>query len=90
VLDQSLSRARFNIAVSRLDADELDRAIERIERERDAPGAMPPHEARQLHPDARDRVLEYLRGSAREGVPDELLVHAAQQGMMGGARALPK
>jgi hypothetical protein len=30
------------------------RHTNRIERERDAPGAMPPHEARQLHRDARD------------------------------------
>jgi hypothetical protein len=89
VLDQHLTRARFNIDVSRLGSEELDHAIERIGRDRAAPGAMPPVGARQLHPDARDRVLEYLRGAARSGEPDAALVHAAEQGMLGGGRAAP-
>lgn len=85
VLDQSVSRARFNIDVSRLDPSELDRAIDRIQRERGAAGAMPPPEARQLDDGAVQRVLDYLRGEARSGTPEPLLVHAAQMGMAGNA-----
>lgn len=86
VLDQTLTRARFNIDVSRLSADELQLAAERVERARDASGAMPPPEARQLHPDARARLLEFLRDSERTREPDPMLVRAAQLGMLGGAR----
>jgi hypothetical protein len=86
VLDQSLSRARFNIDVSRLSAEELALAVERIEHDREALGAMPPSEARQLHPRARGRLLEFLRDAGRTRQPDPRLVHAAEMGMLGGAR----
>jgi hypothetical protein len=85
-LDQSLSRAHFNIDVSRLSAKELALAVERIERDRDASGAMPPSEARQLNPRARARLLDFLRDAARTQQPDPRLVHAAEMGMLGGAR----
>jgi hypothetical protein len=48
----SISRARFNIDVSRLDRAVLDLAIDRIQLPRDAPGAMPPPEAREIAPNA--------------------------------------
>jgi hypothetical protein len=85
VLDQSLSRARFNVDLSRLDRRELDVAIERIERDPAAPGAMPPLEARVLDPSDRAMLLEYLRDPATGTQPDPALQHAAQQGMAGGA-----
>jgi hypothetical protein len=84
VLDQSLSRARFNIALERLARSEIDSAIDRIERPRDAPGAMPPPEARQLHPSARKRLLEYLRTDLTESEIDPRLSQAAAYGMLGG------
>jgi hypothetical protein len=79
VLDQTLTRARFNIAVSRLDRTALDLAIERIQLPRTAPGAMPPPEARQLDPESRERLIDYLR----QAVParDEVLERAAKLGM---------
>lgn len=82
VLDQSLSRARFSIALGRMSRAEIDLAIERIERPRDTPGAMPPKEARQLAPEARRRLLEYLRGDLEP--IDPLLERAAALGMRGG------
>jgi hypothetical protein len=85
VLDQSISRARFNIDVSRLDRAELDLAIERIERDRTAPGAMPPLEARELDPGARSFLIDYLRDETSRAQPDPSLVRAAELGMMGGA-----
>lgn len=85
VLDQSLSRARFNIAVSRLDRSELAVAVERIERPSTAPGAMPPPEARQLDPAARARLLDYLRQDPTSMQADSQLERAAQLGMAGGA-----
>jgi len=81
VLDQSLSRARFNIDVSRMDRAERNLAIQRIQRHRSAPGAMPPPEARQLHPEALVRLVEYLR-EPREA--DPRLESAARMGMAGG------
>jgi hypothetical protein len=79
VLDQTLTRARFNIAVSRLDRTALDLAIERIQLPRTAPGAMPPPEARQLDPESRERLIDYLT----QDVParDEVLERAAKLGM---------
>jgi len=48
VLDQSLSRALFNIDLSRMDRAELDLAVARIRAEPGTPGAMPPAGRRQL------------------------------------------
>jgi hypothetical protein len=86
VLDQTLSRARFNIAVARMDRAELNTAIERIGRDRTAPGVMPPPEARQLDEDVRTRLIEYLRRDSRPSDADALLERAARLGMTGGGR----
>lgn len=84
-LDQTISRARFSIALGRLSRAQLDLAIERIERPREAPGAMPPPESRQLAPEARDRLLEYLRGDLEREAIDPMLERAATLGMTGGS-----
>jgi hypothetical protein len=85
VLDQSLSRARFNIDVSRLDRAALDLAVERIELAPGAVGAMPPREARQLDKGTHARLVAYLKQDAP--VPkDDSLARAAQLGMVGGSR----
>lgn len=84
VLDQRLSRARFNIDLSRLDRRELSVAIERIERPRGTPGAMPPSEARQLDPQARTALLAFLKQASVASQPDALLQRAAKLGMGGG------
>ena len=88
VLDQRVSRARFNIDLARLTPSEFQIAIDRIERDRDAPGAMPPPEARQLAPGVRERLAAYLRASMAAGSPDEdeRLTRAAALGMTGGAQ----
>jgi hypothetical protein len=86
VLDQSISRARFNIDVSRMDDSELELAIERVQRAPHEAGVMPPPEARQLDGAGRERLIEFLRSdAARSGEPDAALVHAASVGMTGGA-----
>jgi hypothetical protein len=84
VLDQTISRARFNIDLSRLDRAEIDVALERVKRPRGAPGAMPPGEARQLDPGARDRLIEFLRSDPSVREPNPQLVHASSLGMKGG------
>ena len=61
VLDQGISRARFSVALSRLDDAEIQKAIARIELPEGAPGVMPPPEARQLDVAARIALLEYLQ-----------------------------
>jgi hypothetical protein len=84
VLDQSISRARFNIDVARMSRAELDLAIERIQRDRSAPGAMPPSEARQLDPSAAERLIEFLRRDPASHEVDPRLERAARLGMAGG------
>jgi mono/diheme cytochrome c family protein len=86
VLDQKISRARFNIDLWKLDQAEIRTAIERIERPQIARGSMPPYEARQLDPGARQRLLAYLRDQPLAKAPDPRLQHAAEIGMAGGAR----
>ena len=84
VLDQSLTRARFNVDLSRMSRAELDIAIARLQRPAKAPGAMPPPEARQLDEAGRARVIEYLRKNVRTPEDDALLTGAARAGMTGG------
>ncbi|MET0391119.1 MAG: hypothetical protein ABW321_34425 [Polyangiales bacterium] len=85
VLDQTLSRAAFSIDVSLMTRDELDVAIDRIERPRNAPGAMPPLHTRQLPADVQAHLVAYLR-DLPVGEGDARLAHAAEVGMTGGSR----
>jgi len=87
-LDGSVSRARFNIDVSRLDRAELELAIERIQLPPHHPLVMPPREARQLEPGARKRLLAFLRDASAPARADPALQHAAARGMVSSA-ALP-
>ncbi|HET8938102.1 MAG TPA: hypothetical protein VFN67_31880, partial [Polyangiales bacterium] len=86
VLDQSISRARFNIALARMDRAELDVAIARILSAPDEPGVMPPPGRRQIAPEKVRELARYLERSQRSAEDDALLEHAAQLGMTGGGR----
>jgi cytochrome c553 len=81
VLDQQISRARFNIALSRMSRDELDLAIARIALGPDDAGVMPPKGMRQLDAAGKQRLLEYLRANVRSADDDALLESAAKHGM---------
>jgi hypothetical protein len=83
VLDQSISRARFNVALGRMSRAERDLAISRIELPHAAPGAMPPSGRRTIDPGARKALLDYLRSDERSAVDDAMLEHAAERGMAG-------
>ncbi|HEX4340839.1 MAG TPA: c-type cytochrome [Polyangiaceae bacterium] len=87
VLDQSVSRARFNVALSHLAPAELAVAIERLKTARGAPGAMPPAGRRQLDPTTLASVVDYLKSATRPVEDDALLEHAAQVGMAGGPKS---
>ncbi|MET0339506.1 MAG: hypothetical protein ABW252_00815 [Polyangiales bacterium] len=90
VLDQSLSRARFNIALSRMTPAQRMAAVARLELAPGAHGVMPPRDARQLDEDARARLVAYLRQPERAQADDALLDRAAKLGMNGreaGTRA---
>ncbi|MET0385824.1 MAG: hypothetical protein ABW321_07690, partial [Polyangiales bacterium] len=89
VLDQSLSRARFNIALQRLDPSELDVAIGRLQLPRGAAGAMPPKDARQLDPDSRAALIAYLQQPSLSAEDQALLQHAAERGMAGPQLIIP-
>jgi hypothetical protein len=81
VLDQALSRARFNIALSRLGAAERETAIARLAAVGGSAGAMPPHDSRQLDAGAIARLSAYLKQDTRPAADDGLLELAAQHGM---------
>jgi hypothetical protein len=83
VLDQTLTRAYFNIDLSRMSRAELDLAITRIELPRTAAGAMPPSQFRQLDPEVRVRLVEFLRNGVSSGNVDPTLQRAAMLGMQG-------
>jgi hypothetical protein len=85
VLDQGISRARFNIDISRMDRAELDIAVARIGLPRTAAGAMPPPEARQLDEATRARLIEHLALEADVRGFEPRLQRAATVGMTGGA-----
>lgn len=81
VLDQTISRARFSVAIGRLGRNELELAIERLKAPRTSAGAMPPQGRRQPDEDARARLGDYLEQNQRSSADDELLEHAARAGM---------
>jgi hypothetical protein len=82
VLDQSITRARFNIDLARLSREELDVAIFRL-KARPGEGVMPPPGERQLDSGTRARLIEYLERNVRSGDDDALLGRAARLGMNG-------
>lgn len=82
-LDQALSRARFNIDLSRMSGDERALAIKRIELPQSSELAMPPHGMRQLDASGKERLIAYLREDSRSPEDDALLARAAARGMVG-------
>jgi mono/diheme cytochrome c family protein len=80
VLDQTLSRARFNVALGRLEPSELAVAVRRLELPRGNTAAMPPRGRRQLDEAARAKLIAYLK-SSRPSEDDERLERVAQLGM---------
>jgi mono/diheme cytochrome c family protein len=88
VLDQSLSRARFNIALGRIEPAERAVAIARLALPRGAAGAMPPADARQLDAAGLRALQQYLRQDVRAAEDDALLDYAAQRGMAGPQRRM--
>ena len=83
VLDQSLTRARFNIALGRLDAAERAAAVQRLRLPRNSAGAMPPPGARQLADGALERLIECLEQDSWPQADEALLERAAELGMAG-------
>jgi hypothetical protein len=81
VLDQTVSRARFNISLARMSRSELDLAITRISLPAESEEVMPPKGTRQLDPAGKLRLLEYLRQSERAAADDVMLESAAKNGM---------
>lgn len=81
VLDQSLSRARFNVALDKMDRAELQSAIARLRLPRGSIGAMPPRDARQIDPATLPKLIAYLEQNERSAEDTSFLQHAAQAGM---------
>jgi hypothetical protein len=59
-LDQSLSRARFNVDLAKMSRAEKDRAIARIQLPIDHGGVMPPARFRHLSDEAKAQLIELL------------------------------
>ena len=72
-----------DIDLARMSRAELDLAIARLKAEPNE-GAMPPPGKRQLDPNARAQLIEYLERNVRSSDDDALLGRAAQLGMMTG------
>jgi hypothetical protein len=85
VLDQTISRARFNIDLRRMDRAELELAIERLNAPIGSQGRMPPAESRQLDPAAQQRLTAYLQQAVRAEADEAFLERAARLGMAGEA-----
>jgi hypothetical protein len=81
VLDQSLSRARFSVALGTMSRAEQDVAIARIQLPRTADGAMPPPGRRQIAEESLQPFIEYLQRSDRSEDDDASLDRAAHLGM---------
>lgn len=60
-LDQTLSRARFNVDLSKVDRATRDRAIARVQLPPDDPQVMPPRMFRRLSEDAKQKLIELLQ-----------------------------
>ena len=83
VLDQSLSRARFSVALGRMSRAERDLAIARLQLGSHVPGAMPPSGRRRVLEAQLPALIAYLQQDARAPEDDEQLEHAASLGMAG-------
>jgi cytochrome c553 len=81
VLDQSISRARFSVALGRLNSAELKLASARLKLPRGSAYAMPPGGARQVDAAGLAPLIQYLERNQRGEDDDALLEHAAQVGM---------
>jgi hypothetical protein len=60
-LDQTLSRARFNVDLAKVGRDVRDRAIARLQLPLDDPQVMPPSGIRHLSDEAKQKLIELLR-----------------------------
>jgi mono/diheme cytochrome c family protein len=87
VLDQSISRARFNIDLARMDRAELTLAIARLTAPHGADGSMPPPGRRQVDAAGVDALVAYLKDDVRSADDDLLLARAAKLGMAGSVIA---
>jgi hypothetical protein len=83
VLDQDISRARFNIALGRMSRDEIDVAVARLKEPRDSILAMPPRGRRQIDAKGIEQLISYLETESRPAEDDTLLDSAAKSGMAG-------
>jgi hypothetical protein len=83
VLDQDISRARFNVALGRMSRDEIAVAVARLKEPRDSILAMPPRGRRQIDAKGIEQLITYLEGESRSAEDDTLLDNAAKAGMAG-------
>jgi hypothetical protein len=83
VLDQNISRARFNIALARMSRAELELAVTRLKEPRDSILAMPPRGRRQIDAKGLEQLISYLQADSRPAEDDALLDSAAKLGMAG-------
>jgi hypothetical protein len=60
-LDQTLSRARFQVDLSKLGREEKDKAIARVRIPAGEPHSMPPPQFRRLSDEARERLIDLLK-----------------------------
>lgn len=86
ILDPTVTRARFNIDLTRMSRANLDSAIERMQRDPNSAGFMPPRSARQLDSAASSALAAYLRQNTWPDEDIAMLRRAAELGMNGDGR----
>lgn len=86
VLDQNISRARFNVALGRMSREELELAIARLKEPRDSILAMPPRGRRQIDAKGIEQLITYLQSQSRPAEDDALLDSVAKLGMAGAKK----
>jgi hypothetical protein len=82
VLDQTISRARFSIALGRMDRAERVLAVQRVGLPADDVRVMPPHGMRQLDAAGKARLAEHLLIDTRSEAEDTLQANVARKGMV--------
>jgi hypothetical protein len=83
VLDQSISRARFSVALGRMSREEIGVAVARLQAPRDSLLVMPPRGRRQIGAEDMEQLIKYLQAPNRPAEDDALLDSVAKLGMAG-------
>ena len=79
-LDPTISRARFDIDLHRMNREELDLAVRRLQLPEEDPQAMPPKGARTLTGEQRGALVEYRANAEPAKIPPRFVPPRTRDG----------